>query len=149
MVHLLILMPFIQSIKRRLAYVYSKTCGKDASFDAKGKKGVPDPLTALKAKLAGVELKTPRMRTAYNVWGPQHRSIVDPVYNKRVQDGNVPAKEQLALCSSVYKELFEELPEAEQKKWADTAKRDHEQALERLKRQEKAASVHSNADYQR
>lgn len=104
---------------------------------------------ALKAKLAGVDTKVPRLRTAYNVWGPQHRSVVDPIFATRVRDGDVPSNQHLALRSSIYKELFDALPEAEQQEWAEKAKQEHDRALEDLKTQAKRATSHSNAEYQR
>lgn len=71
----------------------------------------------------------PRLKTPYNLWGPQHRAITDPVFHARVKEGDVPASQQLALRSSVYKELFEELPVAEQEEWTDRAEEEHQNAL--------------------
>lgn len=47
-----------------------------------------------------------------------------------MRDGNVPAKQQAALRSSLYKELFEELPEEEQQEWVDRAEKEHREAIQ-------------------
>lgn len=98
---------------------------------AAGKPG--DPMKAIADKFLGIDaVKKPRMKTPYNIWGPEHRSIVDPIFKQRVQDGDVPSKKQLALRSAVYKELFEELPEDEQQEYLDRAELEHEEALEKM-----------------
>lgn len=112
-------------MKRRLAYQYNKTRSQKVKLDL----GSSDPLAVLSAKISGNSIQKPRQKTAYNVWGPHNRCFVDPVFNERVRDGNVPAKQQAALRSAIYKELFEELPEDEQQEWIERAEQEHQEAL--------------------
>lgn len=86
-------------------------------------------MAILMAKLTGNALHKPRQKTAYNLWGPQNRCFVDPVFNDRVREGNVPAKQQAALRSAVYKELFDDLPEDERNEWIEKAAQEHKEAL--------------------
>lgn len=69
------------------------------------------------------------MKTAYNLWGPQHRFFIDPIFDQRVVEGNVPARNQAALRSSIYKELFEDLSQEEQAEWTERAQREHQEAI--------------------
>ncbi len=71
-------------------------------------------------------------KTPYNLWGPENRCFVDPVFKERVRDGNVPARQQAALRSALYKELFNELPADEQREWAKRAEREHSEALSKF-----------------
>ncbi|KJA18011.1 hypothetical protein HYPSUDRAFT_205740 [Hypholoma sublateritium FD-334 SS-4] len=114
-------------IKRRLHYNYSKTKNVKATFEM----GSNDPMAILMSKLTGNSLQRPRLKTPYNLWGPSNRCFVDPVFAERVKEGNVPAKGQAALRSSIYKELFEELPEDERREWVERAEREHQQALDK------------------
>lgn len=118
----------MQQIKRRLQYQYNKTRDDQTSFD----KGTPTSLAVLTAKLTGIGLKKPRMKTPYNIWGPEHRYFVDPIFKQRVEEKNVPAKNQAALRSAIYKELFNDLPEDEKKEWAERAEQEHRLALEEI-----------------
>lgn len=74
------------------------------------------------------------MKTAYNIWGPEHRLLVDPVFQQRVRDGNVPGKNQAALRSAIYKEFFDQLDEDEQREWTERAEREHQQALANIEK---------------
>lgn len=89
-------------------------------------------MAILMSKLTGVGLQRPRMKTPYNMWGPQNRCFVDPVFAERVKENNVPTKNQAALRSSIYKELFEELPEDERQEWIERAEQEHQQALNKV-----------------
>ncbi len=100
-----------QQIKRRLQYQYSKTQSQKTTFEI----GSSDPMAILMSKITGNSLQRPRQKTAYNLWGPEHRHLIDPIFKERVREGNVPATQQAALHSSLYKELFEELPEDQRK----------------------------------
>ncbi len=94
--------------------------------------GSNDPMAILAAQLTGNTLQKPRQKTAYNIWGPENRCFVDPIFNERVREGNVPARQQAALRSSIYKELFSELPDEERKEWAERAEREHSEALKKF-----------------
>lgn len=72
------------------------------------------------------------MRTPYNLWGPAHRCLVDPIFRERVRDGDVPAKRHAALRSAIYKELFDELPDDERMEWVDRAEKEHQAAVEKI-----------------
>ncbi len=98
---------FLQQIKRRLQYQYNKTQSQKSKFEM----GSNNPMAILAAQLTGNGLQKPRQKTAYNLWGPENWCFIDPVFNKRVKEGNVPAKRHAALRSSIYKELFDELPQ--------------------------------------
>lgn len=80
----------------------------------------------LATRLTGTEAKVPRKKTAYNVWGPQHRHIVDPIFQERVKESDVPASGYIALRSAIYKELFVELPQETQDKYIKQAAEQHE-----------------------
>ncbi|KJA13978.1 hypothetical protein HYPSUDRAFT_209087 [Hypholoma sublateritium FD-334 SS-4] len=114
-------------IKRRLAYQYNKTRSKKTKFEL----GSSDPMAILMAKLTGNSIQKPRQKTAYNIWGPQNRCFVDPIFNERVRNEAVPAKRHAALRSAVYKELFEELPQDEQQEWLERAEREHQDAIQK------------------
>lgn len=81
------------------------------------------------------------MKTAYNVWGPEHRDIVDPIFQQRVQDENVPAKNQAALRSAIYKECFNELEDVAQQAWITRAEREHQEALSKVEDRLHAAAL--------
>lgn len=89
-------------------------------------------MAILTAQLTGSSLQKPRQKTAYNLWGPENRAFVDPVFNDRVREGSVPAKRQAALRSAIYKELFDELPDDERQEWTERAEREHMQALKKF-----------------
>lgn len=88
-------------------------------------------MAILMAKLTGNVLHKPHQRTAYNLWGPQNRCFVDPIFNERVREGNIPVKQQAALRSAVYKELFDELPEDKRRDWIKQAEEEHKIALKK------------------
>lgn len=89
-------------------------------------------MALLTAKLTGHAITRPRMRTPYNLWGPVHRDLVDPVFRERVLAEDVPAKRHAALRSAIYKELFDELPDEERQEWMDKAEREHKAALDKI-----------------
>lgn len=105
-------------------YMHSKS-NADASS---GKKKTTDLMDIIAARLTGDDLKVPRKKTAYNVWGPLHRHIVDPVFNKRVKESGISASQHIALRSAIYKELFAELPHNTQDRYNMQAIQEHEQA---------------------
>ena len=111
--------------------------------------GSSDPMAILMSKLTGNSLQRPRQKTAYNLWGPENRHLIDPIFMERVQEGNVPATQQAALCNLLYKELFEELPEDERKEWAERATREHREALEKIEGNLKSGPLTAPADLQR
>lgn len=83
-------------------------------------------------KLTGTSVQRPRLRTAYNLWGPANRCFVDPIFHDRVRDDNVPATRQAALRSAIYKELFDELPNDERQEWIKKAEEEHQAALAKV-----------------
>lgn len=91
-------------------------------------------MTILMGRLTGTDFKIPRLKTGYNAWGPQNRDVVDPIFNQRVESGNVPATQHLALRSAIYKELFEQLTPEKQADWIQTATREHEKAVRELRK---------------
>lgn len=111
--------------------------------------GSSDPMAILMSKLTGNSLQRPRMKTPYNLWGPQNRCFVDPVFAERVKEGNVPKRGQAALRSSIYKELFEELPEDEQREWTERAEREHQEALDQVTNTLKSGPSTAPGDRQR
>lgn len=86
-------------------------------------------MAILTAQLTGNTLQKPRQKTAYNIWGPENRCFIDPVFNERVREDGVPARQQAALRSAIYKELFSELPDDERREWTERAEREHAEAL--------------------
>lgn len=110
---------------------------------------VDDPMAVLMSKLTGATIHRPRLKTAYNIWGPENRAIVQPVFAERVKEGNVPASHQAALRSAIYKEFFESLPENEQKRWSDRAEAEHRDALKNFQDVLKAGPSTEPADCQR
>ena len=135
----------IQQIKRRLQYQYNKTQGQKAKFE----KGSDDPMAILSAQLTGNAVQKPRQKTPYNLWGPENRMFVDPVFNERVQEGGIPAKQHAALRSSIYKELFDELPPDERREWVKRAEREHAEALESFNKTLEKRPSTAPADRQR
>lgn len=89
-------------------------------------------MTLLIGCLLGKDLKKPRCKMAYNVWGPQHRFFVNPLFSEHVQADNIPAKRHAAVRSELYKELFEELDEEEKEEWRSRAKEEHEASIKEL-----------------
>lgn len=120
----------MQAIKRRMQYMYTKS--KEAASSSS--KDENHPMTILMGRLTGVDFKMPRLKTGYNIWGPQNRDIVDPIFNQRVEAGKVPTNQHLALRSAIYKELFEQLTPEKQAEWVQTATREHEKAVRELKK---------------
>lgn len=112
---------------------YMHTRGNPENASSTGK-NINDPLTILMGKLIGVNFKMPRMKTGYNMWGPQHRAEVDPIFKQRVEAANLPKSQHIALRSAVYKELFENLPADEQQLWTKAATREHEKAVQEIRK---------------
>ena len=106
-------------------------------------------MAILAAQLTGNTLQKPRQKTAYNIWGPENRCFVDPIFNERVREGNVPARQQAALRSSIYKELFSELPDEERKEWVECAEREHSEALKKFNKTMKSTPSTAPEDQQR
>lgn len=96
-----------------------------------------------------MSLTKPRKKTPANLWGPQNRALVDPVFNDRVETDNVPASQHLKIRSAIYKEMFDALPQAEQKEWQDRAEREHETQLKAQRDAMKAPPSTVPADRQR
>ena len=69
--------------------------------------------------------------------------------SQRVREGNIPAKQQAALRSALYKELFEELPEEERQEWAEKAELEHKEALSKVNNTLKSGASFAPADRQR
>lgn len=89
------------------------------------------------------------MKTAYNVWGPENRASVDPIFNQRVQANKVPGKNQAALRSAIYKELFDQLPPDEQQTWIKRAEADHKLTMDDIEKKLKAGPSTSPEDRQK
>lgn len=106
-------------------------------------------MAVLMSKLTGISLHRPRLKTAYNIWGPENRSEVDPIFDQRVREGNVPVARQAALRSSIYKECFEGLPEDQQKAWILRAETEHKEALEKVEGALKSGPSTAPVDRQR
>lgn len=111
--------------------------------------GSDDPMAILTAQLTGNALQKPRQKTAYNIWGPANRFFVDPVFNERVRERGVPARQHAALRSSIYKELFDELPDDERREWTETAETEHSEALEKFNKTLKKTPSTKPEDRQR
>ena len=111
--------------------------------------GSSDPMAILMAKITGNSLQRPRQKTAYNIWGPENRAIVDPVFHERVRAGNVPGKQHAALRSAIYKELFEGLPDEERLEWINRAEREHRDALAKAENALNSGPSTAPADQQR
>lgn len=129
-----------------MQYVYNKTKSKSASYIAGS---VNDPMSVLMSKLTGVSLTRPRLKTAYNLWGPENRYDIDPIFVQRVREGNVPVSRQAALRSSIYKEYFDALPEEEKQIWISRAEEEHQDALKKVEDALKSGPSTSPADRQR
>lgn len=111
--------------------------------------GSTDPMATLMTKLTGNSIQRPRLRTAYNLWGPAHRCFVDPVFQERAQQENLPASRHAALRSSIYKELFDELPQEERQEWFDRAEQEHQAALAKVSLALKTGASTAPEDRQR
>ncbi|KAF8196481.1 hypothetical protein BJ912DRAFT_846763 [Pholiota molesta] len=111
-------------ITRRLAYQYAKDENSTKHITV----GSEDPMTVLLAKLAGIPVKKPRMKTAYILWGQRNR--------------------QAALRTKVYKECFAELDEEERKDYENEAAEEHRAALERIEEALNAPPSSDPADCQ-
>ena len=134
-----------QQIKRRLHYEYTKAQGQKRKFEM----GSSDPIAILTAKITGNSITRPRMRTPYNIWGPNNRCFVDPLFQERVREQNIPPKQHAALRSAIYKELFEELPTDEQQEWVERANREHREAIAKVDGPIKAGPSTAPQDRQR
>lgn len=118
---------------------------KKAKFEV----GSTDPMAILTAQLTGHSIQKPRQKTAYNLWGPQNRCFIDPIFNERVREGDVPAKQHAALRSAIYKELFDELPEDERREWVKRSETEHAEALEKANKNLKSGPPTEPEDRQR
>lgn len=106
-------------------------------------------MAVLMSKLTGISLHRPRMKTAYNLWGPENRGEVDPVFVQRVRDDNVPVARQAALRSAIYKECFEALPMDQQEAYALRAEAEHKEALQKIEDALNSGPSTAPADRQR
>lgn len=106
-------------------------------------------MSILAAKLSGVSTTKPRKKTPANLWGPQNRALVDPVFNDRVEKGNVPSSQHLKLRSAIYKEMFDALPQAEQNEWQERADKEHDTQLKAQRDAMSAPPSTAPADRQR
>ena len=61
----------------------------------------------------------------------------------------MPASRQAALRSSIYKELFDELPNEERQEWIHKAQLEHEEALAKVEGALKSGPSEAPADRQR
>ncbi len=129
-----------------MQYVYNKTKSKSTSYIAGS---VNDPMSVLMSKLTGVSLSRPRLKTAYNIWGPENRYDIDPIFVQRVREGNVPPSRQAALRSSIYKEYFDALPEEEKQIYVRRAEEEHQEALKKVENALKSGPSTDPADRQR
>jgi hypothetical protein len=111
-----------------LSYEYAKdhTPKKRVSI------GSEDPMDVLMAKLAGIPLKKPRLRTGHNIWGSTNRQRVDAVYEERVRADNVPMKRRATLRMQIYKELFDALDDETKQEYEKRAVEEHEAAVKKI-----------------
>ncbi|KJA15176.1 hypothetical protein HYPSUDRAFT_149496, partial [Hypholoma sublateritium FD-334 SS-4] len=114
-------------IKRRLQYVHNKTKNQQAAYSMGS---VDDPMAVLMSKLTGISLHRPRLKTAYNLWGPENRA-------------------EAALRSAIYKECFDALPEEQKKAWALRAEAEHNESLRKVEDALKAGPSTSPVDRQK
>ncbi|KAF9472824.1 hypothetical protein BDN70DRAFT_775212, partial [Pholiota conissans] len=119
---------FRKEVSRRLAYEHAKEKNPTKRITV----GTDDPMTVLMAKLAGIPVKKPRVRPGYTVWGQNNRQFVDPIYEQRVKDGNIPLRQRAALRMQVYKECFSELDEDERREYENRATEEHQAAVEKI-----------------
>lgn len=106
-------------------------------------------MAVLMSKLTGISIHRPRLKTAYNLWGPENRVDVDPVFVERVRTDNVSVAHQAALRSAIYKEYFDALPEDQRNAWALRAEREHKEALQKIEDALKSGPSTAPADRQR
>ncbi|KAF9053244.1 hypothetical protein BJ165DRAFT_1523956 [Panaeolus papilionaceus] len=108
-------------IKRRLAYQYLK----DHDIDPK-ESGAENPYYALLCKLTGVSVGRPAKLPAANYWRKTALSEINTELEERVKRVQVNRRSGLAgLRSTVTKDLFNQLPEAEREEWFQISKQDH------------------------
>lgn len=89
------------------------------------------------SKLGASNLKKPRQKIPFNVWAAQNKPIVDAEFAKRAI--GVPAVQHAKLRSSVFKELFEALPDHEQQAVVQEVVAQHQLALAEYENSLKAA----------
>lgn len=136
---------YAQQIKRCLQYIYTKSRERETMFN----KNSNDALSVLATRLSGVSVAKPRKKTPANLWGPENHALVDPIFKQCVKQGTVPASQQLKLRSAIYKEMFDALPESEQREWQDRADRQHDAQLKAQQDGIKAPPSTAPADRQR
>ncbi|KAF8190124.1 hypothetical protein BJ912DRAFT_850288 [Pholiota molesta] len=115
-----------EQISRRLIYQHAKANNPTRRVEL----GCEDPMAILLAKLAGIPIKKPRLRTASN-------------------DENVPANKRAALRMRVYKEGFEELTQDERKEYERKAIEEHTEAVATIEEALNAPPSQSPNDRQR
>ncbi|KAF9472053.1 hypothetical protein BDN70DRAFT_819199 [Pholiota conissans] len=106
-----------EQITRRLQYQYKKSNAPAKRVEI----GSNDPIAIMQAKLTGVPVKKPRLRQACNIWAQRNRQFVDPIYEERVKNEDVPQQLRAAVRSRVYRECFNELDEDERKEYEKEA----------------------------
>ncbi len=106
-------------------------------------------MAILTAQLTGGAMQKPRQKTPYNLWGPANCVFVDPVFNKRVQQDSIPARQHAVLRSSIYKELFNKLPVDKRQEWIEKAEREHSDALKKFNQTLNSRPSTAPADQQR
>ncbi|PPQ88063.1 hypothetical protein CVT26_007993, partial [Gymnopilus dilepis] len=115
---------FKKGIKRWLAYQYQK----DHDVDPKTS-GAHNPYRALLFKLTGQQFVRPRAKTACNVWRKTKRAEIEEKVKAKAIETSIGRKGLAALRDRIAKDMFNQLPAEERRRWVIVADQESRKAL--------------------
>jgi hypothetical protein len=133
-----------QQIKRWLAYQHMK----DQDIDPT-ESGAQNPYRILLHQLTGTTIQKPRKIWVVNVWRKTQRKEIDREAKIIAEREKTPPSKLAAVRDKVARELFEKLPEIEQKQWVEQANEEHEAAVAKWKEETEGNPSIAPADRQR
>lgn len=120
--------------------------------------GAENPYRNLLYKLAGLNIKKPRAKSAINLWRRTQRDDIEAEVRQRLQQsaaaaGEFPSKAEqknmISLREKVAKEFFDNLSAEVKATWAEAAQEEHDAALSKWKEDLEACPSTLPADRQR
>jgi hypothetical protein len=111
--------------------------------------GTSNSFHLLLSQLSGLSSKTPRQITAVNAWRKGHRKDIEAEASRRAKELGDSRKTLVSLREKVAKEFFANLSQEEKTSWANRAKDEHHEAVEKWKRESTVSPSTDPADRQK
>jgi len=106
-------------------------CMVDDEKFFQAKEPATSQMTALIARLTGVDVAKPRQPIPFNLWAKANRRVIDAEYDTKYRFNKPSKSDRLKLRAQITKELYAKLSDEEKQTWADAAKREHGEATEK------------------